>query len=415
MSDPKNPYRPGAGISPPVLAGRDDQLALFDELLTDVGGTGEGTRPWLVTGTRGVGKTVLLLEYAQRAQDAGWEVASIEAGPPESLARAFVRELFVPLHRALSARADARRVQPRTPAAIALRKVLAAFASFRLQWDTRGTMSFGLEIKPDPDAVAATGDLGADLYELLRALGEWLRTENRAGLITIDELDAALPEDIHGLNKALHLLGQDDLPVPLHVVAAGQQRLPSILAKANAYAERLYVVHQLGPLTPDAARAALTEPAAHLGVTWEEKAVDDVVEISWAVPYFLQAIGREAWELKQGETITRDDAGAATLLAFEDAQSLFRSRWEALTVAQRSLVAALAARGGTATVKEVGEDLGRTPAQLSRPRAELVARGIVVADSGRLRFTLPGFAQFSLRLAHEEGLTDVSPDDRLGR
>ncbi len=378
-------------------------LASFDELVSDVGATGEGTRPWLVTGTRGVGKTVLLLEFAQRARDAGWEVASIEAGPPEHLARAFVRELYVPMHRAWARHQAARSADQLSPVRSALRRLIGVFSSFRVQWDTKGVASFSLDLKPDEPEVHLSGDLGSDLFELLRALGEWLRTENRAALITIDELDAAVTPDLHGINKALHLLGQEDLPVPIHVVAAGQSHLPTVLAKANPYAERLYRVVPLGPLSRGAALTALTEPARHVGVQWEEGAAEDVVEATWAVPYFLQAVGRYAFELRRAGTIRRVDAHAAVGLAFEEAESIFRVRWDGLTEAQRGLVVALSKRGGEASLAELAADRGRTTAQLSRPRSQLIARGVVEASSsGRLRMTLPGFAEFAARLAGED-------------
>ncbi|MDO5494739.1 MAG: ATP-binding protein [bacterium] len=402
-----NPFRPGAGVSPPVLAGRDDVLAEFDALVTAVGGSGEGTRPWVVTGTRGVGKTVLLLEFAQRALDAGWEVASIEAGPPEHVARALVRELYVPMHRAWARYSSGRESAKRTAGKNALARAIGVFSSFRMNWDTKGVVSFGIEVKPDASEVHLSGDLGSDLYELLRALGEWLQAEGRAGLITIDEMDAASPEDLAGINKALHRLGQDDLPVPLHLVGAGQPHLLSVLAKANPYAERLYRPFEIGPLTPEAAREALTAPARHLGVAWGKGALEEVLAATWSVPYFLQATGRYAWELKRARTISREDARSAVALAFDEAQGIYRARWDGLTEAQRALVEALAAAGGEASMRELAEFLGRTPAQLGRPRAELVARGIAVApSSGRLAFTLPGFAEFAARLTDEEGVSE---------
>ncbi len=383
LPDATNPYRPGAGIAPPVLAGRDAILERFEELTATVRATAEGQRPWVVTGARGVGKTVLLLELLQRAHDAGWTCARIEAGPPDSLAESLTRALYIPLRQAVGRSRAPRGGDER------LRRVLGIFSALRLSLDTGGRLSFGVDVEP-PDL---SGDLGTDLQELLQALGEWARAEDTPVLLTIDELDSATPEDLRALNRSLHLLGQEDLPVPVQVVGAGQSNLPATLARSARYAERLWEFHEIGALDDVAAAVALTAPAAHLGVAWEDGAVARAVEASWGVPFFLQSIGRFAWQLRRGGTIRRADAETAVELAFADARGLYLARWELLTGAQRSFVSALARLGDEAAVADVAAELGRRPAGLGRVRADLVARGVVeTAGRGRVRFPLPGFA-----------------------
>lgn len=382
MSGPANPYRPGAGVPPPVLTGRDDVLARFERVLEEVS-SGEGQRPWAVTGARGVGKTVLLLELLQRAEDAGWVTARLEAGPPDSLAAALTRALYVPLRRAL-ARGGER--------GGALSRLLTVFSAVRVTVDSSGRLSLGVDV--DAAAAGAQLDDDAGLHRLLQALGLWVRDESRAALITIDELDAAAPADITALNRALHLLGQDDLPVPVHVVVTGNPTLLAGLARANPYAERLYVLHQLGPLDDAAAAGALTEPATHLGIRWDPAAVDRAVAESWGVPYMVQSIGSFAWQVRAGESISLPDVDAAVGLALAEARGMHLARWDGSTPAQQAVITALAALGGEAPLAAVAERLGRTERSLGRVRADLVARGVIEGREGRLRFTVPGFAAF---------------------
>lgn len=383
LPDAVNPYRPGAGIAPPVLAGRETLLDDFDALLREVSASGEGQRPWAITGARGVGKTVLLLELLQRAHDAGWTTARVEAGPPEDLVESLTRALYIPLRQAAG--------RSRTTAGAALRRVLAVFTALRVTVDTSGRLSFGVDV--EPPAVEVGADLGSDLHHLLHALGEWARAEGSAVLLTVDELHAAPPAELAALNKALHRLGQDDLPVPVQVVAAGQAGLPGVLARANPYAERLWAFRAIGSLDDDAAAHALVAPAAHLRVTWEDDAVARAVVASWGVPFFLQSIGRFAWQLRRGATIRRADVDAAVELAFADARGLYASRWEQLTALQRTFVTALAEAGGEADLADLADALGRPAAGLGRVRSDLVARGVVEpAGRGRVRFPLPGFA-----------------------
>ncbi|MDR2374115.1 MAG: ATP-binding protein [Bifidobacteriaceae bacterium] len=91
-----NPYVPGSGIMPPSLAGREAELALFDSLPQRTR-NGLLSRGIILTGLRGVGKTVLLEAFRLRADEAGWVTCSIEASP-EAAARvnssAWGRECF---------------------------------------------------------------------------------------------------------------------------------------------------------------------------------------------------------------------------------------------------------------------------------------------------------------------------------
>jgi len=79
----RNPYAPGAGQRPPELAGRDQELAAFDVVLERVA-RGRPERSLVLTGLRGVGKTVLLNEMRDRAESTGWFVVALEARPDNS-------------------------------------------------------------------------------------------------------------------------------------------------------------------------------------------------------------------------------------------------------------------------------------------------------------------------------------------
>ena len=59
MDPVRNPYAPGAGQRPPELAGRDRELEVFDVVLERVA-RARPERSLVLTGLRGVGKTVLL-------------------------------------------------------------------------------------------------------------------------------------------------------------------------------------------------------------------------------------------------------------------------------------------------------------------------------------------------------------------
>src|SRR5882672_10363862 len=84
MDPIKNPFSPGAGSPPPEMVGRDPILEQAHILLARV----RQKRPeksMLLTGLRGVGKTVLLNEIEHRASADGYRTISIEAHEDKAL------------------------------------------------------------------------------------------------------------------------------------------------------------------------------------------------------------------------------------------------------------------------------------------------------------------------------------------
>src|SRR6476660_251774 len=86
MDPIRNPYAPGAGQRPPELAGRDEQLQAFDIVLERVA-KGRPERSLVLTGLRGVGKTVLLNALRSAAVRRQWGTGKLEARPDQALRR----------------------------------------------------------------------------------------------------------------------------------------------------------------------------------------------------------------------------------------------------------------------------------------------------------------------------------------
>src|SRR6201986_1578617 len=104
MDPRRNPYAPGAGKRPPELTGRDREIGQFEVVLERVA-RGRPERSMVLTGLRGVGKTVLLNTFRSMAMQRLWGTGKIEARPGQSIRRPVaaalhmaVREL-APRHR----------------------------------------------------------------------------------------------------------------------------------------------------------------------------------------------------------------------------------------------------------------------------------------------------------------------------
>jgi len=381
----RNPYTPGAGTRPPALTGRDDQIERF-ALLLDRLSIGRPERSMLITGLRGVGKTVLLNRFEGMAEERGWQAAVHEVRHDTDLRRLIARlsrRILLRMQRLERAKDRARQ---------ALR-VLKAF-SLRLP--------DGSEISIDVDAisgVADSGDIEEDLAELLVELGETARDCDTGVVFLLDEVQFLKLHDLEALIAALHRVAQRELPLTL--AGGGLPSIPRLAGEAKSYAERLFEFPRLGPLDDDSARDALVLPARGEDVDYEPDAAERILRLSEGYPYFLQEYGKHAWRIAPDSPIRLDDVIAAgeDVLAELD-EGFFTIRFERATESERRYLAAMAALGdGPQSSGEVAKRLGYDdPAQASVMRASLIDKGLIFSpDYGRVDFTVPHFGGFMRR------------------
>ncbi|MFL6098550.1 MAG: ATP-binding protein [Actinomycetales bacterium] len=391
MDPVANPYRPGAGRRPPVLAGREPLLDAFTVIQRKAAEYGEGDRGWVLNGLRGVGKTVLLNEMQAQASSMGWITAKVEAtaGTPLSMAlsHALVKSMRT---------ATGRHPEPK------LKRLLGVFKAFSLKFNpTTGVVALGADVDL-VSGIADSGRFADDLAALFEALGDTSRDLGIGTLILVDELQEASAEELTAVNTAVHALGQEAEPLPVTFVGAGLPSLPAQLADATSYAERLYDYRPIGLLRSDAARAALVGPSQQLGVTWDEDAADRALDVARGYPYFLQAVGKHVWDVARRSPIALEDVEVGGELARSEVdEGLYRSRWERATPAQKELLRALGDIGGEdpAAIGDLVAATGkRRVSDLSVARNELLKKGLVYApERGVLAFTVPGMSDFIAR------------------
>jgi hypothetical protein len=382
-----NPFRPGAGRRPPLLAGRQWLLAAFGVIEQRSETRGEGDRSWVLNGLRGVGKTVLLNELLARVSSRGWITAKVEASASTSLSLGLSQALVRSMRTATG-----RHPEPR------LRRLLGIFKAFSLKVDPSGAVAFGVEVDP-VRGIADSGRFADDLAALFEVLGETARDVGAGVLILVDELQDAPAADLAAVNTALHNLGQADPPLPLMFVGAGLPSLPGQLAEATSYAERLYDYKRVGLLDRSASQEALVIPTRELDVEWETSAVDMALDNARGYPYFLQSIGKHVWDNARRSPIQLEDVEVGLHAARREVDDgLYRSRWERATRAQRDLMRALARIGGenAAAIADIAKALAKPrTSDLSVARNELIKKGLVYApERGLLAFTVPGMSDF---------------------
>lgn len=162
-----NPFKPGAGRKPPYLAGRDDIIRSIKNDMKQVYEDAEGMRPIVISGLRGMGKTVLLRELAETAHHQDWIAIEVEASKHDSLAKKLAQATYVELRRIRNSS---------RPLSSAFEHALAVLRSFQLKIDPTGSYSIGIDINP-AKGFADSGDLSLDL--VIRSIESSRRSSSR--------------------------------------------------------------------------------------------------------------------------------------------------------------------------------------------------------------------------------------------
>ncbi|GAB3622606.1 ATP-binding protein [Mariniluteicoccus endophyticus] len=395
MDPINNPYAPGAGQRPPELAGRDEQLRAFDVVLERVA-KGRPERSIVLTGLRGVGKTVLLNTLRSAAVRAGWGSGKFEARPDQGLRR----PISAALHTAIRELGH--------PSGDDVAHVLGVVKSFALK-DSPSNAKLkdrwqpGIEVPPTIGR-ADSGDIEIDLVELLTDAGGLAQDVQKGIAIFIDEMQDLAAPDVSALCAACHELSQNGLPVI--VVGAGLPHVPAVLSASKSYSERLFKYQRIDRLTREAAFQALQSPARDEGAEFTEDALEALYAATGGYPYFIQAYGKATWDVAPESPITSHDVELGAPHAEEElAVGFFGSRFERATPGEREYLHAIAevahAQSGaddpvdTVATADVAAHLERKPQSLSPARDALLKKGLIYSgERGRIAFTVPHFGKY---------------------
>ena len=381
-----NPYSAGAGTMPPFLAGRDRDVERFATLLDRLESGAQG-RSLIYSGLRGVGKTVLLLEFEKLAAERGWEgTGVVEIGATTDFRTSMSRMT----HRLLRSLSRREAIRDRVTRALG---VLKAF---------NVTTPAGFQLNIDVSAItgsADSGDIEEDLTELLVEVGEAARQGGKGVVYLVDEMQNLDRVAMGALCMAFHKLAQRQLPVAL--VGAGLPPVPAQLRSAKPYSERLFEYFPLGRLSDAAARSALVMPAARAGVEFAEAGVELILAAADGYPYFIQEYGRVVWEEAGVSPITAAAVAEALPVAQEILdEEFFDNRVEQATREERRYMAAMADLGdGPQETAAVTARAGyRKRTSSGKARAALIRKGLLYDPAyGTVDFTVPHFAGFMRR------------------
>jgi AAA ATPase domain len=391
MDPIKNPFSPGTGSPPPELVGREGVLEEARILLGRVR-LGRAEKSMMLTGLRGVGKTVLLNEIERMAVSAGFHTVSVEAHEDKPLAALLaphLRGLLFQLNRLAGAGEKVRR-------GLAILKGFVNGVKLTL-----GELEIGLDVEPEK-GVADSGDLESDLPSLFLAVAEAAEERAVAVALLIDEIQYFSQKELSALIMAMHKMQQRRLPLTL--LAAGLPILPGLAGESKSYAERLFSFPNIGPLSATDAAKALQDPVQAVGIEYTAEALTEIVQVTQGFPYFLQEWGYQTWNRATGSPIARPVVEAATPVVIRRLdENFFRVRFDRCTPSEKRYLRAMASLGpGSHRTGEIAETLHMISNALGPVRAKLIKKGMIYSPAhGDMAFTVPLFDEFMLRTMPE--------------
>ena len=374
-------YTPGAGHTPPLLAGRDGLIRQWRLSMNGAGAVGRrGVQDMVLTGPRGVGKTAVLSAFAREAEQHGFMVLSFQAATGQgSLIDQLIDTTTTRAAQEGGAWKRAQAVLDRLTVGVNMPGVSAELAP-----------APAAGVRRDPGVVAHG----------LAVLAE--RVAGAGGvMISLDEMQVARQDDLALLAAALHRLNVDHPNAAVLFAGTGLPNTAKVLTRAGVtHPDRLFAEERI-PVTlqPDDAAIAIAEPATRQGVSWHPEALDIVVAASNGYPAHLQLMADATWRQAIGpHEITAVDATVGTRTAAEH----IATRSLAPRLAERSdrateYLAAIAVLGGEASVRQLETVLARPQTQFTRTRDLLIEEGDLYAPSrGVVRMAVPLMTPFIL-------------------
>jgi predicted transcriptional regulator len=390
MDSARNPFRPGAGTKPRVLAGRRDDLDEAKTLARRVE-LGNPPRSIVFYGLRGVGKTVILNEIEDIFDGQDYEKEYVEVSEDDDF-----RTVLSKLMRKLLLR-----VSKTEKAKDVVNKGLRALKSFVV------AMPDGPEFRLDVEPILGTADSGNlqdDLVDLFVAVGEAAKASNNPIALFIDEAQYLEESEFSALIASCHRVSQRSLPVV--VISAGLPQIAGLAGEAKSYSERLFDFRPVDSLDEKAATTALSGPAEEEGMTLSNEVVQIGLEATDGYPYFIQEYGRALWDISASEQPTVEEAEKAKdrMTQALDA-SFFKVRLDRTTTHEKKFLRALAKLGkGAQAISDVATNMNRKVQSISPTRAKLIHKGLVYSPShGKICFTVPHFDDFMMRKSEQQG------------
>ena len=380
-----NPYRPGAGLRPQYLAGRDDDIEyvsqLFDALLMNM-----PVQSIIFSGLRGVGKTVLINKLQEIAEERDIFCNHIEVDDNND----FVSQIVSCSQEFL------RIVSLKEKFKGLIRKPLDALKTLVVSFDPNES-TFSLSIQ-DRELYYSTS-FTQSLTKVFTSIGEVALKTNTSICFFIDEIQYMKSDELCALIAALHRTNQ--LGYPLMLVGAGLPKIYAVLSKEKSYSERLFIYKEVGSLDEVQSKKAITIPAEKMGVSYTDQALEQIITITKGYPFFIQQMCQIVFQQTSKKNIDLTDVYACLDSFFQTLDNgFFKVRYQRCSEMDKKFLFAMVACGELpCTITNVAANMKKSVQSISTIRAQLINKGIIYAATYKeLDFTVPEFDGFIKRL-----------------
>lgn len=381
-----NPYRPGAGMSPAYLAGRDNTIHDAQNILQAIN-YGYSARSVVYYGLRGVGKTVLLNYIENLADEMDLPSEYMEIAERD---RSFHSQMALHIYKLINRLSLLKNIENH------IKKALSILKAFTIKY---GCDDISIEVNP-ANGISDTGNLANDMTELFLALGVIAQKQNKGVVLFIDEIQYIKDSEFEALMEAIHRTNQKNYPIV--IFSAGLPKIAKIAGDVKSYAERLFDFIEIDSLSNEEAKLALTEPAKRFKINYTDEAVNKIIEITQGYPYFLQEYGKWVWECKQEESVIDIKIVDKAYDKFEQSldKAFFKVRHDRATAREIEFMTAMVAcEKLPCSTKEIANIMGESIQAISPLRAQLIHKGFIyAAKRGEVDFTVPQFNKYLKRV-----------------
>lgn len=381
-----NPYRPSAGARPMYLAGREGEInnisQIFDALVMNV-----PVQSVIFSGLRGVGKTVLINEMQQIAEEKDIFCKHIEIEGRND----FISQI------AACSQAFLRTVSTKEKFKHLIQKPLNAIKSLVVSFDPNdNTFSLSVQDKELYQSI----NLTQSLTEVFTTIGETAYKTETPICFFIDEIQCMKANELGSLIAALHRSNQ--LGYPIMIVGAGLPKIYKMLSDEKSYSERLFIYKEIGSLIPEQSKRAIEMPANKFGVIYTDEATNKIIEVTKGYPFFIQQFCQIVYNNTNGNIITIKDVVNNEKVFFDTLDNgFFKVRYERCAEGDKKFIFAMVKCGELpCTISNIANNLHKTVNKISTTRAQLINKGIIFPVRYKeLDFTVPEFDNYIRRLS----------------
>lgn len=388
VNERTNPFKPGAGLEPPYLAGRDAERGEFSRMLCNI--KDGNIKNMMVYGLRGVGKTVLVRKLEEICSKEGFlPIRRLHYNPGHSEPQEFASAFRFDMRRAIETFSRLEKTKTRIHSAVHYLKPSSV--------GVPGIMYYDPAYKRDEQI-----PLDSHLVDYL--IKNWKVIERggyEGAIFLFDEFHVvrdSASEHTYALADFISALNEVQAEgYKYAAVLCGLPTLAINVKEARSYSNRMFQAVQVSGLDTDEAKMALTEPLKDTKYTFTSELVSEIVKDTGGYPYFIQFYARKILEQADKQHIgIKDYRKVHGSITTELHRDFFDQHMDMLNNGQRDLLYAMSTirqidMAFSSIMQTVGMGRGTVGQQLKR----LEEKGLVYRyKHGIYRFSLPMFRDY---------------------